>query len=239
MKPYEDLVITARTQSLDRNHRHAAFGTLVKTFQHLAYNCAYKLLNDPGLAEDITQEAFITAYQKLHQLRDPGAFPGWLCQITRTQCHRWQRQRRVTMTEIDSADTALVGAPGPEVNIEQRDLAGRVLAAIDALPEHEQIVIRLFYLQGYSIKEIGEMLCLPLTTIKKRLQYARGRMKQSIVQATQGGPFHFQIHLETKFLGLIDRLITLLQPKPIPSPIPITTRPVVFRQPDRFLDGPY
>ena len=54
------------------------------------------------------------------------------------------------------------------------------MAAIAALPQHERTVVHLFYLQGFSLQEIAERLKLPTTTVKKRLQTARGRMRQRI-----------------------------------------------------------
>src|SRR5947209_11434470 len=57
--------------------RHEAFGELVAGFQDMAFACAYGVLGDFYLAEDAAQEAFITAWQRLDQLRAPEAFPGW------------------------------------------------------------------------------------------------------------------------------------------------------------------
>jgi predicted RNA polymerase sigma factor len=181
MNSYEDLVITARTESLDRNRRHAAFGSLVKQFQRLAYRCACKLLNDPRLAEDITQEAFITAYQKLHQLRDPGAFPGWLCQITRTQCHRWQRRSRLTVTDIERVDTAFIESPGPEVKIEQRDLTGRVNASRRVLIVGVMPVGALIGgLLGESIGWRGTLFVGGAVLLRSTLFHLRSPLRQTI-----------------------------------------------------------
>ncbi|MCA1849826.1 MAG: hypothetical protein LC672_01925, partial [Acidobacteria bacterium] len=61
--------------------RHEAFSELVTGYQDMAFGCAYSVLSDFYLAEDAAQEAFITAWQRLDQLRAPEAFPGWLRRI--------------------------------------------------------------------------------------------------------------------------------------------------------------
>src|SRR5215213_732397 len=71
--------------------RHRSFGEIVARFQDMAFACAFAILNDFYLAEDVAQEAFIVAWQKLDQLKDPKAFPGWFKSIVFTQCNRLTR----------------------------------------------------------------------------------------------------------------------------------------------------
>ena len=82
----------------------AAYGDIVRRFQNLAYGCAYAVLSDFHLAEDVAQEAFIEAYHKLSDLREPKAFPGWFRRIVLGQCNRVTRKRRVPpLTELTVA----------------------------------------------------------------------------------------------------------------------------------------
>ena len=69
MEHLESLVTQARSRDLDKAHRHAAFGKLVEIFQEMAYISAYTRLQDPQLAQDATQEAFITAYRTRRRAR--------------------------------------------------------------------------------------------------------------------------------------------------------------------------
>jgi DNA-directed RNA polymerase specialized sigma24 family protein len=73
--------------------RHEAFGELVLRFQDMAFACAYAVLGDAYLAEDVAQDAFVVAWQKLDQLREPDAFPGWFKRIVLSQCNRLTRGR--------------------------------------------------------------------------------------------------------------------------------------------------
>jgi len=93
--------------------RHAAFSKVVLRFQDMAFGCAYALLGDFYLAEDAAQEAFITAWQRLHQLQQPDAFPGWFRRIVLTQCNRLTRGKRLKFVPLDSGDSlpSHAGAP--------------------------------------------------------------------------------------------------------------------------------
>ncbi len=174
------LVITARTADISLTQRHAAFGQLVRDYQAMAYATASGILTDNQLAEEAVQEAFITAYQKLAQLREPDAFPGWLKQIVRSAALRLVRGKRLPIDSIDSANDVSTPDDDPATKAEANDLREQILNAVEALPDHERSVVELFYIQGYSQREVADVLTLPLTTVKKRLQYARRRLRETI-----------------------------------------------------------
>lgn len=133
------------------------------------------MLGDVHATQDAAQEAFITAYERIDELRDPAAFPTWLRAIVRTQCNRILRQR-----EALPLDDRELSADDPVLTAEQRLLHEDLHTAVHGLPDHERVVTELFYLSGYSQQEIAEQLQLPLTTIKKRLQYAREHLRETM-----------------------------------------------------------
>lgn len=179
MQAYDHLV--KRAQSADRAEREEAFNQLIIRFQDAAQSWAYRMLNDENLAQDAAQEAFIAAYEKIDQLQDPAAFPAWLKRIVVTQCSREGRRKgfRVTLSSPFEDDEP-VAHDDPADAVEERDLQEQVSRAVRALPEHERVVTELFYITGYSQQEIAEQLALPLTTVKKRLQYAREHLRETI-----------------------------------------------------------
>src|SRR5689334_6617300 len=81
-----------------------AFTELVRRSQQMAFGYAYALLGDFHLAEDAAQEAFLTAYYNLHQLRTTEAFPGWLRGIVRHHCQHIRRTRRVVWLPLEQAE---------------------------------------------------------------------------------------------------------------------------------------
>lgn len=206
MQDVATLVMQARAAELDRDKRHAAFGELVNRFQNMAYHLAYGVLEDAYLAQDAAQEAFVAAYQSLEQLRDPQAFPGWLKQIVVTQCHRLLRTKQVATSGLElTADLPLL-ALEPGTAVEQLELQNNVLEAIQTLPETEREVTKMFYLNGYSQQEIAGRLEIPVTTVKKRLQYARERLRGIL-------------------LTMLDSMSPVPLPQPALIPIPITRQP--------------
>ena len=161
--------------------RREAFGELVVRFQDMAFGCAFAVLGDVYLAQDTAQEAFVIAWQKLAQLREPAAFPGWFKRIVLTQCNRLTRCKRLQIVPLDDEMNAAVD-PGPHAGAERHDLLAKVLHAINALPENERLVTTLFYIDGYTQADIGDFLEVPVSTVNKRLYSARQRLKNRVVE---------------------------------------------------------
>lgn len=175
MQHFTELVVQA--QANDDATRLSAFDALVRQFRGMAYARAYQTLHDPHMAEDAVQEAFITAYLRIGQLRDPLAFPNWLRRIVLTQCDRMVRGKRPMLEPIEARFDLAEERPNPEELVAETELIEAIHAAIHALPDHERTVTEGFYMQGESQKELAERLQIPLTTVKKRLQYAREHLR--------------------------------------------------------------
>src|SRR5215213_1339747 len=89
-----ELVRQARNDDLPVDRQHAAFAELMLRFEESAFRWSMLRLGDPAEAQDAAQEAFITAWLKLRQLRDPAAFGAWLKRLVATQCNRRTRISR-------------------------------------------------------------------------------------------------------------------------------------------------
>ena len=181
MEQIEHLVSKVVDDKAASAEKLAAFGQIVCRFQDMAYGCAYAILGDFHLAQDAAQEAFLVAYRQLPNLRNPKAFPGWFRQIVLSQCHHLTRRRHAGMTSLDAAITAVSTEPKPPEIMEKREMKDTVLAAIQALPEHQRMATTLFYINGYSQNDIAEFLEVPVTTVKKRLADSRSRLKKRMI----------------------------------------------------------
>jgi RNA polymerase sigma factor (sigma-70 family) len=190
VKEIRRLITRATAAESSLPERQESFGEIVARFQDFAYGCAYAVLKDFWLAEDVAQEAFITAWQKLDQLRQPEAFPGWFRRIVLNECHRVTRGKKLQFVPLEPGFPTAREAVGrrpdlsndPYALAEQRELADNVRAAIGALPEHERLITTLFYISEYSQKEIGAFLELPVSTVVKRLYSARQRLKKRMLE---------------------------------------------------------
>ena len=168
--------------------KHGAFGELVARFQDMAFGYAYSLVGDITIAEEAAQEAFICAWQRLHQLRDPAAFPAWFKRIVFTQCCRLTRRqpiRTVSFEECDSTDCQSLWQANAQSLWEEAERRTEVHRAIGQLPEGERVVIVLFYINEYSRAEIAGFLGITEEAVKKRLASARRRMKEGMIFMVQ------------------------------------------------------
>ena len=161
-----------------------AFAALVRRFQDMAVGYGYSLVGDQQLAEDVAQEAFLTAYLHLSTLRQPAAFPGWLRRIVERQAHRIH-SRQLDCLPLEEAVNWPATTPEPALLVEQGEVREQLDAALAALPEAQRVVVALFYISDYSLQEISAFLGIPVGTVKSRLHTARERLKRSTLTLIQ------------------------------------------------------
>jgi RNA polymerase sigma factor (sigma-70 family) len=168
------LVVQAQAGDLD------AYCLIVQRCQGMAFATACARLRDRHLAQDVVQEAFVRAYRDLTDLREPAAFPGWVKRIVFKYCDRATRGKKLRTIAIEYAAEVRSPVPGPDDELHRKELRHRVLEAVRALPDTQRTTTQLFYVDGYSQKEVAEFMKVPVTTVKKRLYEARKRMKASM-----------------------------------------------------------
>jgi RNA polymerase sigma factor (sigma-70 family) len=174
-----DELLVVRAQAAETEaQRRTLFAELVFRYQEMAYGYTFALLGDVQLAEDVTQEAFLTAYQLLPQLREPQAFPAWLRRIVHSHCHRLLKQGKLSMQSLEVAGELAAEQPSPQMILEQLELQDAVQATIGSLPKSQQAPVELYYLGDYSQQEIADRLNLSLAAVKKRLERARYRLHE-------------------------------------------------------------
>ena len=149
-----------------------------------------RLVRDPALADDLTQETFLRVHLHVGELKDPAALEGWLYRIATNVCYdcRRRRQHRESASAVPSQEEgdALVvvddGALRPEQLLEQREMSDCVLRVLAALPPTHRRVMLLHDLQGYTDPQIAQMLGLSLPNVKMRLHRARTRLRAALAE---------------------------------------------------------
>jgi RNA polymerase sigma-70 factor (ECF subfamily) len=164
-----DAELVARTRAGETE----AFGELVARYRDMVYGLSYHLTGDFEAARDLAQEAFVQAYLKLAQLREPERFAGWLRQIA-TNCYRSARRRREVATVVLEAAES-IAAPQPD------DTELAVRGALARLRAPERLALTLHYIDGYSHAEIAGFLSLRPETVKTRLARARQHLRQELM----------------------------------------------------------
>jgi RNA polymerase sigma-70 factor (ECF subfamily) len=160
-----------------------AFNQLVLEYQGLVYNQAYRVIGEPDAAADATQEAFISAYKKLHTYRG-GSFKSWLLRIVSNACYdefrRRKRQPVVALTPEDDQGEDLESAPwledkteNPEEFTQRKELSEAIQTCLDRLEIDFRTVVVLIDIQGMDYAAAAAIVDSPLGTIKSRLARAR------------------------------------------------------------------
>ena len=156
----------------------AAFGDLVHSYEGKLYNLALQITGSRDDAMDVTQSAFVKAYEKLHTF-DPGyRFFSWIYRIAVNEAlNLINRRRRESKLEYDTEAVAA----DPEQTAGDREIWRRVGRALDELtPDHRAVVV-LKHFQEKSYREIAQILDIPEKRVKSRLFTARRKLRETLV----------------------------------------------------------
>lgn len=162
-----------------------AFSTLVRKYQKSVHALVWRKIGDFHIAEDLTQETFLKAYQKLATLKDPQSFAGWLYVIATNHCKTWLRKKRLQTQPLETtSNVELEKATYSEYVINEneqtaaevhREVVKQLLAK---LQESERTVITLYYLGEMTYEEISNFLGVSVNSIKNRLYRARQHLQK-------------------------------------------------------------
>ena len=155
---------------------------VVLTFYEDIYRYAFRLSGAQADAEDLTQQTFLLAHRKLHQLRKTEKLKSWLFAILRSCFLKGVRTQR----PLSGSELAVDEIPDRAVGDDGIDRE-RLRAAIADLPEEFRVVVMMFYFEELSYKEIARELDLPTGTVMSRLSRAKGRLRQRLIAVTPTG----------------------------------------------------
>ena len=158
-----------------------AFGELVRRYQRRAFAVAWRLLGHREDAEDLVQDSFMTALDRLDSFEAGRPFGPWFLRIVVTRGHNARAARRVRA--VDELPDQLEGrAPAPDAVVEAAELGEQIGAAIGELPERQRLVVQLHELEGFSSAEIADMLEIAEPTVRWTLHAARKRLRQDLAE---------------------------------------------------------
>ncbi|MCG9126251.1 sigma-70 family RNA polymerase sigma factor [Candidatus Poribacteria bacterium] len=173
-----------------------AFNELVKKYQKSVHALAWRKIGDYHIAEEITQDTFLQAHNKLATLKNKNQFAGWLYVIADRRCKAWFRKKKMTTQSLEatSEETLEKTAFADYVCVQREDTAIEhrrkiVKKLMEKLPESERTVMVLHYLGEMSCEAISKFLGVSPNTVKSRLQRARKRLQnqEHIIRETLGG----------------------------------------------------
>jgi RNA polymerase sigma-70 factor (ECF subfamily) len=152
-----------------------AFDALVRHYRPGVVLIASQILRTREQAEDAAQDAFLAAFAALPQLTDPARFGAWLGTIARHRARRLAQGQRRQPVPLDEILLAYAPALAERAQVEAEREA--LHCAVARLPDEIRPVIELYYLDEWSVREIGGLLGLPETTVKWRLHAGRKQLR--------------------------------------------------------------
>ena len=209
---YDDSDLIQQTLEGDQQ----AFAALVEKYQKQIHALAWQKIGDFHIAQEITQDAFFTAFQKLSTLTDHNRFAGWLYVITNRKCIAWHRKKVPQPQSLEATDPVeLEEVYYSEYMTQQREEAANqkrraiVQKLLSKLQESERTVVNLYYIAGMTCEDIGKFLGVAPNTVRSRLHRARNRLKkeEAMIQENLSS---FQ--LPTQFTENIMKEISRLNP---------------------------
>ena len=176
----EDTDLIRSVRAAQRGDREA-FGRLVVRYERAVYGTAFRRLANHAEAKELCQEVFVQALRKIHQLRDPRCFGGWLRSIARRMAiNRAMRRPPLVLRQPESFEATCVERETPLGTLLARERETQVRLGLGRLRAMDRETLVAFYLDGSSLVEMSRKFDSPVGTIKRRLHVARKRLAREL-----------------------------------------------------------
>jgi RNA polymerase sigma-70 factor (ECF subfamily) len=186
-----DQLLVERVQKGDKR----AFDLLILKYQHRIVSLVSRYVSDNAEAQDVAQEAFITAFRAIGRFRGESAFYTWLYRIAINTAKNWivARNRRPPSSDIDAAEAEQYGLSGnlketstPENELLREEIERTVFETIATLPDDLRTAIMLREMDGMSYEEIATTMECPIGTVRSRIFRAREAIDEKLKPLIDG-----------------------------------------------------
>lgn len=184
----EEARLIARSQRGDVN----AFNQLILCYQQNVYGTAYRIVGDPDVAADVTQDAFLAAFRNIQSYRGGSSFRAWLLRISSNlACDHWRRTQRHPAESLDiltdedeprsagflSAFVTNTAEDNPEAHLLSKELQELLQRGIQQLPLEQRTAVVLCDIEGLSYEEVAAATQTTLGTVRSRISRGRARLR--------------------------------------------------------------
>ena len=166
--------------------RQAQFD-IYRFYSNAMYNTALRILNDTAEAEDAMQDAFLKAFQSIHDFRFESTFGVWLRKITINICLDILRKRKMVFEEIADKHNVVEEDVFFDFNDEAEILIEKIKTVMKKLPDKHRIILSLHLFEGFDYEEIAQIT--GISSASSRSQFFRARKK--LIEELQKTKIHF------------------------------------------------
>jgi RNA polymerase sigma-70 factor, ECF subfamily len=156
-----------------------AFDLLVRRYMSRAQVVARRLMQDPDDADDLVQDAFLRALDRIGTFDVTRAFGPWFTRLLVNLGLDQRRRQRVRRTEPHDPET-FAGGVSPDREVERAELKDSLGKALEALPARQRLIVTLFEIDGHSTEEVATMLEVSQVTIRWHLHQARRTLREAL-----------------------------------------------------------
>lgn len=175
MENYNEMLVLDQIRKGDSS----AFKTLVYEWQDQIHRFAYRFFFDDDEASEITQKTFIRVYHNLDQLDDPEKFGSWIYRIANNLClDELKRAGRRKAIRYEAETHEKTEESDPASVLEKKELGEWIHKALIAIPEDQRTVIILKEYEGFTFREVSEILEISENTAKSRMYYGLHKMRE-------------------------------------------------------------
>lgn len=176
-------------ESVLRGNRDA-YASIIDEYQSMVFRYTWQIVKNQDIAEDLTQETFIKAYEKLHQYRTDAAFKGWLLRIARNNAMNYFRKNKTQDVSLDEdnglqeylPETKSKSPDKAAIDSEKEEILNR---AISQLSKEKREIILLHYYEEMSLAEIAELMDKKTGAIKTAIHRIRLEIREIIESMTR------------------------------------------------------
>jgi len=176
--PVPDAELVARTLA----GSDAAFAELVDRYNDLLSRHARRMMGRSDDAEDVVQTAWIKAYRRLGQCRDPERFGAWVFRIAANGCKDALKAERQEVVPMDAVGELPSPVDGPDAGAEREEQRRRIAAALGRLPAEQREAFLLKHAEGWSYEDMAERLGVGVSALKMRVHRAREELQRLLLE---------------------------------------------------------
>jgi RNA polymerase sigma-70 factor (ECF subfamily) len=167
-----DLILRAKRGEIE------AYGEIVTRHQTSVFNVCYRILHNRSDAEDLAQETFMRAYNRLNTFDIEREFAPWIRRVAANLCLNFLESQKTSTQLDDERDEDKSQSPSQQVEVKER--SEKIRQALASLPPHYRLVVELRHYQEMSYDEIADELKIPLSDVKSHLFRARKLLAEKL-----------------------------------------------------------